>query len=177
MRYTPQIQEVEKAVEQLGLSVDECSDQIRMSLAQLLSVMSGKDWANCAEEIIQCGHAFADTLSSISKDADEVRRYILDSMRTVDLMRQGTSGVSGNPPSLKKAVDSLGNEYQQQRLHEITVEKILDDLKAMEVALNVKNPQAVVASILARHPSFTRKAKGVFEVHSNGKEQEESIYA
>ena len=165
----------ETSVIRLKEHLEKCSNEVRLTLNTLLREMSGSDWDN-SQDISARGQSLASVLVSMRDDLDGFRRWVIEFATAIERMGQAASSF---PPalSLKEVIYNIVDAHIRTNVFDFTLEEVSSDLEQLDVRLDVRNPAAVVASILARHPNVVRRAKGIYEiqVEEDVDEQHESL--
>lgn len=157
------LEQTEASIADLQRSVKDASSDAQTKLGRMLLGLHDKDWDRVNELILR-GMDLTDSVSDIAKDIEALREFMSRFRSTLDHMRITTQPSQGTRPSLKQSVETFINERVAQGQRTITIAEAMDHLEAIEFRLAVKNPTAVVASMIGRDPRISKKEKGVYEI-------------
>jgi len=166
------LEQTEASIADLQRSVKDASSDAQTKLGRMLLGMHDKDWDR-VDEFIRRGIDLMDSVSNIAADIEALRQFMSRFRSTLDHMKITTQPSQATRPSLKQSIETFINECVAQGQLTITIAQAMNHLEASEVKLEVKNPTAVVASIIGRDRRITKKEKGIYEIAETISTEEE----
>lgn len=158
----------EKIVKQLNDALLKVRDDIDTDLRQPLLHMRDTDWEQ-APNLLKDGRYIIDELNKAVAALSETTRSASETFSTMQAMYkewQKTQALTV-PPTISEHVRAVIDEFvvgQEEFLH---VDEVHKKLQAKKVPLFVKNPAAVLASIIARDGRLEGRGKGRFKKRTN----------
>lgn len=173
---TAKFDEAVAAVAELEQNIGDGSGRITRALGGVLRSMSEADW-NESGGLVARGGELTEKLVKLTDEVDRIRRRTGSFVSAVITMRQATSDLEVGPALLTpgESVGALVTDYVTEGKKQITVAEVLEVLKKRQFALTVRNPAAVVASIMARDARLVKDptTMGLFLVGETNKTAEQ----
>ena len=158
----------EKIVSQLNDTLLKVRDDIDTDLRRPLLHMRGADWEQAPNLLEDCRYIM-DELNKAVMALSEVTRSVNETHSIMQAMYkewQKTQVLTG-PSTIGEHVRAVIDEFvtgQEEFLH---VDEVRNKLEAEKVPLYVKNPAAVLASLIARDGRLERRGMGLFKKKTN----------
>lgn len=158
----------EKIVKQLNDALLKVRNDIDTDLRRPLLHMRDTDWEQAPNLLEDCRYIM-DELNKAVAALSETTRSVSETFSTLQAMYkewQKTQVLTG-PSTISEHVRAVIDEFvvgQEEFLH---VDEIRKKLEAKKVPLYVKNPAAVLASIIARDGRLEKRGMGLFRKKIN----------
>ncbi len=158
----------EKIVKQLNDTLLKVRDDINIDLRQPLLQMRDTDWEQTPNLLEDCRYII-DELNKAVAVLSDITRSANETYSTMQAMYKEwqKTQTPTEPSTISEHVRAVIDEFiagQEEFLH---VDKVRDKLEAKKVPLFVKNPAAVLASIIARDGRLEGKGMGLFKKRTN----------
>lgn len=158
----------EEIVKQLNDALLKVRDDIDIDLRRPLLRMRDADWEQAPNLLEDCRYII-DELNKAGMALSEMTRSANETFSTMQAMYkewQKTRVLTG-PSTIGEHVRAVIDEFvagQEEFLH---VDEVRKKLEAKKVSLYVKNPAAVLASIIARDGRLEGRGMGLFKKKTN----------
>ena len=158
----------EKIVKQLNDALLKVRDDIDTDLRRPLLHMRDTDWEQAPNLLEDCRYIM-DELNKAVATLSETTRSASETLSTLQAMYKEwqKTQVLTVPSTISEHVRAVIDEFvvgQEEVLH---VDEIRKKLEAKNVPLYVKNPAAVLASIIARDGRLEKRGMGLFRKKTN----------
>jgi hypothetical protein len=154
----------EKTIAQLNDALLKLRSDIDTGLRRVLLHMRDDDWEEAPELLEDCRY-ISEELGKAGGVLGEITRGVGDTYNTMQAMYKEwqKSEDSTMPSSISGHVRALVDEFLAGETDLLKVDQVRDKLEAQKVPLRVKNPKAVLASILARDQRLEKVDRGTFK--------------
>lgn len=158
----------EKIVKQLNDALLKVRDDIETDLRRPLLHMRDTDWEQAPNLVEDCRYIIVELNKAVAT-LSETTRSANETVSTLQAMYNEwqKTQVLTVPSTISEYVRSAIDEFvvgQEEFLH---VDEVHKKLEAKKVPLFVKNPAAVLASIIARDGRLEGRGKGRFKKRTN----------
>lgn len=154
----------EKIVNQLNDTLVTVRDDIDTDLRRPLLQMRDTDWEQAPNLLEDCRYMIEElnkTAAALSETARSVNETY-SAMQAMHKEWQKTQAVT-MPSTIGENVRSIIDEFMSGKEEFLRIDEVRKKLDAKKVPLFVKNPAAVLASIIARDGRLEGRGSGIFE--------------
>jgi hypothetical protein len=158
----------EKIVKQLNDALLKVRDDIAVDLRRPLLHMRDTDWEQAPKFMEDCTYIH-DELRKAEGVLAETRQHVMEmnmAMQSMYKEWQKTRSLTG-PSTIGEHVRAIIDEFMVAQEEFLDVNDVRKKLEAKKVPLYVKNPAAVLASIIARDGRLEGIGSGLFKRKTN----------
>jgi hypothetical protein len=154
----------EKTIAQLNDALLKLRSDIDTGLRRVLLHMRDADWEEAPKLLEDCRYILEE-LGKAVEVLGEITRGVGVTYNTMQAMYKEwqKSEDFTMPSSISGHVHAFVDEFLAGETDLLKVDQVVDKLEAQKVPLRVKNPKAVLASILARDQRLEKVDRGTFK--------------